>query len=195
MRKTMICQEMKKSERTLRRILMHWPWHKKKQKVWHPWPQQTEHFVTLAKNSIRYGCRVDIFLSSVIVTAGDRKESASSATVHIGLHSVLKSKGKQTHTETRMFAREALETGKALIDCGASRSMGSWEALDGLARMNVQRHGSTRFSLDRTRKTWYTFGNGNRQKSEGEVSVKVNAVVGRGTGRSILLSQMGAVID
>ena len=41
-------------------------------------------------------------------------------------------------TETCMFSREALETGKALFDGDATRSMGSWDALDGLARMNEQ---------------------------------------------------------
>ena len=66
-----------------------------------------------------------------------------------------------------MLAREVLGTGKALVDCGATRSLGSWEALDGLARMNEQRHGSTRFSLDRTKKTWYTFANGKIQVSGG----------------------------
>ena len=96
-----------------------------------------------------------------------------------------------------------------MIDCGATKSMGSWEALDGLARMNEQRHGSTRFSLDRTKKTWYTFANGKRQQSEGEVAFKVNAGGRTGdckinclntTGVPILLSvqslsQMGAIID
>ena len=148
--------------------------------------------------------------------------------VHTGLHHVLKMNGKPkeqngeatahtthgefvmtVHTETSMFARAALETGKALIDCGATRSMGSWEALDGLARMNEQRHGSTRLSLDRTKKTWYTFANGKRQQSEGEVASKVNAGGRREnckmncvntTGVPIQLSvqslsQMGAIID
>ena len=46
---------------------------------------------------------------------------------------------------------------KALIDCGATMSMGSWEELEGLAPMNEQRHGSICFFLDRTKKTWYTF--------------------------------------
>ena len=96
-----------------------------------------------------------------------------------------------------------------MIDCGATKSMGSWEALDGLARMNEQRHGSTRFSLDRTKKTWYTFAYGKRQQSEGEVAFKVNARGRTGyckinclntTGVPILLSvqslsQMGAIID
>ena len=79
------------------------------------------------------------------------------------------------HTEKSMFAKETLETRKVLIDCGATNSMGSWEALDGLARMNEQRHGSTRFSRDRTKKTWYTFANGTRQQSEGEVPFKGDA--------------------
>ena len=37
--------------------------------------------------------------------------------------------------------------------------MGSWEALDGLSRVKEQRHGSTRFSLDRTKKMWHTIAN------------------------------------
>ena len=85
-----LCQEMKKSERTMRRILMHWPrHHKKKQKLWHPWPQQTEHSLMLARNSMRYGCHVFTFLSkrySVIVPTGDRNESAAFAATHAGLH-------------------------------------------------------------------------------------------------------------
>ena len=67
-----------------------------------------------------------------------------------------------------------METGKALIDCGATRSMGSWEAPDGLARMSEQRHGSTCFSLDLRRRRG-TLADGKRQQSEGEVAFKVNA--------------------
>ena len=62
------------------------------------------------------------------------------------------------HTETNMFAREALATGKAPVDCGAPRSLGSWREEDRrevLAHMNEQRHTSTRFSMDRTKKTWF----------------------------------------
>ena len=75
--------------------------------------------------------------------------------------------------------------------------------------MSERRHGSTRFSLDRTKKTWYTFANGKRQQSEGEVAFKVNAGDRTGdwkitcfntTGVPVLLSvqclsQMGAIID
>ena len=49
------------------------------------------------------------------------------------------------------------------------------EALDGLARTNEHLSGSPRFSLDPTRKTWYTFANRERQQSEGEVAFQVNA--------------------
>ena len=41
--------------------------------------------------------------------------------------------------------------------------------------MNEQGHSSTRFSLDRTKKTCRTLANGKRQQSEGEVAFKVNA--------------------
>ena len=101
--------------------------------------------------------------------ARDSKEQDGEATAHTA-HSEF-----AMTVHTRMFARGALETGIALIDCGATRSLGSWEELDGLARMNDQRHGSTFFSLDRAKKTWYTFAIGKRQQSEGEVDFKVNA--------------------
>ena len=104
------------------------------------------------------------------------------------------------HTETCMFSREALETGKALIDGGATRS------IHGLARMNEQLYGSHRFSLDRTRKTWCTFAHGERQQSQGEVAFQVDAG-GRmgdckiaclnttGVPISLSLSKMGTIID
>ena len=75
--------------------------------------------------------------------------------------------------------------------------------------MNGQKHGSTRFSLDRSQKTWCTFANGTRQQSEGDVAFKVNDGGRTGeckinclntAGVAILLSvhslsQMGAIID
>ena len=65
MRKTNIFQVMKAGSRTMMSILMHWPRHKKaKQKLWHPWPQQTEHHVKLETNNIRYECDVVIFLNN-----------------------------------------------------------------------------------------------------------------------------------
>ena len=169
---------------------------KKKQKLWHPWPQQTEHSVMRARNSIRYGCHVVTFHSNrYSVTVPNRRQErkcvicsgphwASQCPEKQGkpdekkgearAHSAYSKSAMAVHTETSMFAREALETRRALIDCGATRSMGSCEAPDGLARMNEQRHGSTRFPWI-TKKTWYTLANVKRQQSEGEVASKVNA--------------------
>ena len=70
------------------------------------------------------------------------------------------------HTETSLFAKEALETGKALIDCGATKSMGSWEALDGLARMNEQRLAQLGFLWTARRK------HGTRSQTERDNKVK-----------------------
>ena len=98
-------------------------------------------------------------------------ERKGDATAHVACSEFAMS----LHTETCMFSREAMETGKALFDGGPTRSMGSWDALDGLARMNEQLYGSHRFSLDRTGKTWYTFAHGERQQSQGEVAFQVDA--------------------
>ena len=83
----------------------------------------------------------DTWASQCPEKQGKPKEHNGEATAHTA-HGEF---AMTVHTEKSMVAREALETGKALIDCGATKSMGSWEALDGLAPMNVQRHGSTRF--------------------------------------------------
>ena len=65
-------------------------------------------------------------------------------------------------TGTSMLAREALEAGKALLNCFAARSMGAWQALVGLARVNEQRHGSTRFSMKRTKRHCAYFAHGKK---------------------------------
>ena len=90
------------------------------------------------------------------------------------------------HTETSTFSREA-ETGKAPIDCGATRSMGSC----GSTRMSEQLYGSPRFSLEPTRKT--------SQVNVGRVGDCKIACL-NATGVPILLSvqsrsRMGAFID
>ena len=82
---------------------------------------------------------------------GRTAEKKGDATAHVAYRKFAMS----LHTETSMFSQDSLETGRALIDCGATRCMGSWKELDGLARMIEQLYGSHRFSLDHTRKTWY----------------------------------------
>ena len=63
-----------------------------------------------------------------------------------------------------MIAREALETRKALIDCGGTRSMGSCEALAGLARMNEKRHGSNSFHWIAQRRRGTLFASGKKRR-------------------------------
>ena len=151
MRKKINLQELKKSERTMMEILMHWLRNKrKKQKLWYPWPQQTEHSVKLETNNIRYECHVVMFLSNIhseIVRPtrrperkcvicngahwaswcrekqGKPKEQKGEATAHTA-HSEF---AMTVHTETSVFASVALENGKAWIDCGANEVCGSWK--------------------------------------------------------------------
>ena len=136
---------------------------------------------------------------------GRTAEKKGDATGHVA-HSEF---AMSVHAETSMFSQEALETGKALRDCGAARSMRSSEELNGLSLMNKQLYGSPRLSLDRTRKTWYTFADGERPQSKRVVAFQEN-VGGKmsdwkiaclnATGVPILLtvqslSKMGAIID
>ena len=114
------------------------------------------------RNNIKQRCRVVTFLSNkynAIVRAkehwtlhcpekqGEQGETRGQATAHTAF-----SEFAADQTDTCIFARGGLETRKALIDAGATRITGSWESLDGLKRMNEQRHGSTRFFFDRTSK-------------------------------------------
>ena len=167
------------------------------------------------RNNIKQRCRVVTFLSNkynaIVRTKehwtlhcpekqGEQGEIRGQATAHTAF-----SEFAAVQTDTCIFAREGLETRKALIDAGATRFMGSWESLDGLTRMNEQRHGSTRFFFDRTSKRNFSVANGERQ----QVTFRVNAgdqtsnckITCLKTSRvSILLSvqslsQMGAVID
>ena len=81
-----------------------WTWNSCKTNRGNTWnethheSQQTELYVELETNNIRYECHVVTFRNNShneIVTTRDQKGSASSVTVHTGPHSVLKSKGNQ----------------------------------------------------------------------------------------------------
>ena len=157
-----------------------------KQTLWHPWPQQTEHSRVLARNTIRYGCHVVSALrnrDNAIVPKRRRNENASSAAVTLGF--TVSRKARET---TREQGRGDSPHGVQRIchGCahrnehirkkspGATRSVGLGDP-DWLARITEQRNDTTRFSLDRIKKTWHTFANGKRQQSEGEVALKANA--------------------
>ena len=124
----------------------------------------------LARSNIWYDSHVATTLSnrsSAIGQRDGRDESASSPVVRAGRHSVERSKRnavrrkeKRLHTQRTASVQRICSDranrnehvckgspGKALIDFGVTRSMGSWEALDGLARMNEQHHGSSSFML------------------------------------------------
>ena len=88
------------------------------------------------------------------------------------------------HTETSTFARKAL----------VQPDLWRLGAPDGLARMNELRNGSTRFSLDRIKKTWHTFADGKRQQSEGEVAFKANASGQTGDSKISCLNTSGVPI-
>ena len=95
-------------------------------------------------------CRVR--MSSGYCHQQHRNENASSTAVRIGVYSVQKKTTETRREEGRNDSPCGVQrdgygcahrhevTRKALIDFGATRSMVSWEALDGLARMNEQRH-------------------------------------------------------
>ena len=138
MRKTNIFQVMKKVSRTMMSILMRWPRHKKKkQKLWHPWPQQTEHCVKLETSNTRYEWHVVISPRQQLQRDRNNKKPERKCVICNGPHRASQSPEKQgkpgekkgettahttyvefsmaIHAETSMFAQEALETGKALI--------------------------------------------------------------------------------
>ena len=121
---------------------------------------------------------------------GRTAEKKGDATAHVAYRKFAMS----FHTEPSMFSQEALQTGWALMDCGANRCMGSWKELDGLARMNEQLYGSPRFSLDRTRKTWHTFANGERPQGEHEVAFQVNVGGKMGDCKIAYLNEKGVPI-
>ena len=106
-------------------------------------------------------------------------------------------------------AREATRRGKAVIDCGATESLGGVTALENLARINAKKYGTTEMSIDRHDRPTYTFGNGESAKVEGRATFEVEAAGSCGTidfhgldvnGVPMLLSsqalkKMGAVIN
>ena len=185
---TTSCRGLKKDLRPLRRILTHRPQHRKqKQKPWAPQPQQTEHVGMLARNNIRCECHVGIPSGHRQRDRPNRRKERK-CVICSGPHwasqcpenqGKLGEKNGETiartaynefavavHTETSMFAREALETGEALIDCGATRSMESW---GGTGRSGTHECATSRscavFFPDRTKKTWYTLANRAKDRS------------------------------
>ena len=107
--------------------------------------------------------------------------------------------------ETCFLAKEHREAGKAIVDCGATRSIGGIEALESLGRLL----GPEQISIDLENRPWFTFGNGSRQQvmsratfqvRAGTRTGKVNIYVLDAPNTPILLSiealeGLGAIID
>ena len=107
------------------------------------------------------------------------------------------------------LAQEATRKGKAVIDCGATESLGGIGALENLARKNVKRHGTSRMRIDFSDRPVYSFGNGESTRVDGRATFEVEAAGNSGTidfhginakGVPMLLSsqtlkKMGAVIN
>ena len=69
------------------------------------------------------------------------------------------------------LAKEHQEAGKAIVDCGATRSIGGVTALESLGRLL----GPEQISIDFTQRPWFTFGNGSRQRTMSRASFQVTA--------------------
>ena len=103
------------------------------------------------------------------------------------------------------MAKEHQEAGKAIVVCGATRSIGGIMALESLGRLL----GPEQISIDFTQRPWFTFGNGSRQRVRsragfqviaGQRTGKVNIYVLDAPDTPILLSiealeGLGAIID
>ena len=69
------------------------------------------------------------------------------------------------------LAKEHQEAGKAIVDCGATRSIGGVTALESLGRLL----GPEQISMDFTQRPWFTFGNGSRQQTMSRATFQVTA--------------------
>ena len=117
--------------------------------------------------------------------------------------------GAYSTMKSCFLAREATMMGKALIDCGATESLGGIVALENLARLNAKKYGTSKMRIDRNDRPTYTFGNGESATVDGRATFEVEAAGSPGTidfhgidakGVPMLLSsqalkKMGAVIN
>ena len=119
---------MEEDQRSQRRILTHWPRHRKqKQKFWLPWPQQKTEGWSRETTSSTPNTRQE---RTCLICSGPHwpqcpeKQGKSTDNKNNCTHTAYSDFARALHKVTSMFAREAVETRKALIYCGASRSVG-----------------------------------------------------------------------
>ncbi|OLP98934.1 hypothetical protein AK812_SmicGene18559 [Symbiodinium microadriaticum] len=105
---------------------------------------------------------------------------------------------------------EAVAQGKAILDCGATRSIGSVYALERLMEMNIKARGSSGVvSVDSTNRPVFSFGNSSMNQCAATVKMGISAgsrsgavqihALDHGTGPILLsvesLGMLGALID
>ena len=112
-------------------------------------------------------------------------------------------------TSSSFFAQDLMKAGKGMLDCGATHSIGSLEALDLLAQANLEKHGDPRLEVNTEYRPWYRFGDGERKRCVAQSIFGVHARDAKGKcpingldvpGVPILvamktLERLGAVVD
>ena len=107
------------------------------------------------------------------------------------------------------MAKQASEVGKAIVDCGATESLGGVRAIERLIEILKGKDEQVNVTVDLTDRPWYSFGNGAREQVLSRVTLPIS--VGGSSGKlnihalekdnvPILLSisalrALGAVID
>ena len=73
-----------------------------------------------------------------------------------------------------LMTRRITESGKAVVDCGATESIGGVTAIERLVELRKAADRNARVTVDTSDRPWYGFGNGASEQVLSRVSVDVN---------------------
>ena len=113
------------------------------------------------------------------------------------------------HEQALVIMKDLLTQGKGIIDCGATSSLGSVEALEAIQQINLSKKGTTEMEVDTANRPTFRFGNGQRKTcistaklkmGLGQKSGSMEVHVHESSNQPILISvkslkALGAVID
>ncbi|CAE7233664.1 RE1 [Symbiodinium sp. CCMP2592] len=117
---------------------------------------------------------------------------------------------QETAYATGITTREAVQQGKAVMDCGATRSIGSVLALEKLMEMNIAQHGEPRvIEVDRSDRPIFGFGNSSTDRCASTVKMGIQAgnrqgvfrihALNKGDGPILMsieaMTMLGALVD
>ncbi|CAE7221956.1 unnamed protein product [Symbiodinium sp. CCMP2592] len=117
---------------------------------------------------------------------------------------------QETAYATGITTREAVQQGKAVMDCGATRSIGSVQALEKLMEMNIAQHGEPRvIEVDRSDRPTFGFGNSSTDQCTSTVKMGLQAgnrqgvfrihALNKGDGPILMsieaMTMLGALVD